>query len=640
MKILSKEDFSALVNSLIQDPSLDVEGVQAKGEKFVFGPIDSANELRLDYDVTLLPPKKYFLPQYETMMSFDLSDPNNVAKPALGNKKVIIGIHPYDLAAIQQMDKYFLDTNVDDIYLAKRKNSILIGLTPVNVSDKAFFGNFMQAFGGPPDVGFDLMLTVLGDNIAVMPGSEAGGALLAKAPGARDATPEEAQQAKDAAMQAAQKGTRELKTGIKGWHDLLVKNYGSGVWKSQSDLCLACGSCTLVCPTCFCYDVVDEVNLDLTTGVRQRTWDGCLLRDFTKVAPNEVFREKIEDRYRHRYNRKWKYLPDTMDFMACVGCGRCATNCVPDIADPVELFNKLADATTVPVTEAEVPPSPKQDISAVAGGDLYKPRLATLTNVEKVTPRETFFEISLDDGQPLGHQPGQFVEVSVFGTGEAPISVSSAPGGNTFEMVVRNVGDVTGKLHAMRPGDKIGIRGPFGTGFDAEGLKGRNLLFVAGGLGVVPMRSFFNHVLNNRADYGKVQILYGCKEPCELLFADEIATWSQRGDVEHLLTVDSCAEEECWEGDVGVVGTLIPKIQFDPQDTVAIVVGPPIFYRFVIADLIKVGIPESNIIVSLERKMKCGVGKCGHCQMNGIYVCKEGPVFNLADLKDVPEAFS
>jgi sulfite reductase subunit B len=639
MKILSKEDFSAFVNALIEDESMNVEGVISKGEKFVFGTLDSADDLRLDYDVTILPPKKYFLPQYETMMTFDLAE-GKVAKPAVTKKTVIIGIHPYDLGAIQQMDKYFLDTNVDDSYLQKRKNTILIGLMPVNVSEKAFYGNFVQAMGGPPEAAFDLMLTVNGDNIAVIAGSDAGGSLLDKA-NIRDATLEEVEKVQSMQHEIFKKATRDLKVNPKGWYDLLAKNYYNEVWAKQAEKCLACGTCTLVCPTCFCYDVTDEVNLDVTTGERKRTWDGCLLRDFTKVGTGEIFREKTEDRYRHRFNRKGRYLPDNLGFLACVGCGRCATQCVPDIADPVELFNMLAETTTEPIEESTRPLSAGPvDIAGAPDGDfLYIPREATLKRVEQLTERETLFEIALDDGKPLGHQPGQFVEVSIMGTGEAPISVSSAPGGDTFEIVVRKVGDVTSKLHSMQPGDKVGIRGPFGTGFDVEALKGKNLLFIGGGLGVVPMRSLYNHVLNNRGDFGDVTILYGCKEPCELLFSEEIATWKDRSDFRHLLTVDSCTEDESWEGDIGVVGTLIPKVEFDPKDTTAIVVGPPIFYRFVIADLTKTGMPEENIIVSLERRMKCGVGKCGHCQINGVYVCKEGPVFNYMEIKNQPEAF-
>jgi NAD(P)H-flavin reductase len=192
----------------------------------------------------------------------------------------------------------------------------------------------------------------------------------------------------------------------------------------------------------------------------------------------------------------------------------------------------------------------------------------------------------------------------------------------------------------MNPGDKVGIRGPFGKGFDTRELEGKDLLFIGGGIGIIPMRSLINHVLNHREDYGEVTILYGCKEPCELLFKDEIEQWNNRQDVNHLLSADTCPEGECWEGEIGLITCLIPKVTFDPQSTMAIVVGPPIMYKFVIRDLKERGLPEDHILVSLERRMKCGVGKCGHCQVNGLYVCKDGPVFNYADIKDLPEAFT
>ncbi|MCK4310760.1 MAG: 4Fe-4S dicluster domain-containing protein, partial [Methanomicrobia archaeon] len=414
------------------------------------------------------------------------------------------------------------------------------------------------------------------------------------------------------------------------------------IWKDQAEKCLACGTCTIVCPTCFCYDVNDEVDLNLTTGKRIRTWDGCLLRDFTKVGSGEIFRESLEERYRHRYNRKGRYLPDMLGFVACVGCGRCSTQCVPDIADPVDVMNMIAEVASQPVTESEATPLTAEDkiVSATVEEPLHVPRPATLKRVEKLTELETLFEIELDDGRPLGHQPGQFVEISVMGYGEAPISVSSAPSGNTFELIVRKVGDVTSKLHAMKPGEKVGIRGPFGKGFDMEALKRKNLLFIGGGIGIIPMRSPINYVLNNRQDFGEVTILYGCKKPCELLFKEEVAEWETRKDIQFMRSVDKCPEGESWDGETGVITCLIPKVKFDPKNTIAIVVGPPIMYRFVIRDLTNLGMPEENIIVSLERRMKCGVGKCGHCQINGVYVCKDGPVFNYKDVKDLPEAFT
>jgi sulfite reductase subunit B len=643
MKTITKKEFLVFVDALIEDESIDVEGVKAKGEKFVFGLLESADELRLDHDVTILPPKKYFLPQYETIMTFDLSKPFDVEKVEEPKPKVIIGVHPYDIIAIKQMDTYFLDTHVDDSYLQRRKNTLIIGSNVLNVAEKAFFGDMGT---GSVDSGYDLMLTDMGDKIAIDIGTEAGEKLLDNyARSVQEATPNDIQEVRTIIENTSAKAKRGLLVKPQGWHDLLEKNYDSDVWKSQAEKCLGCGTCTLVCPTCFCYDVNDEVDLNLTTGKRIRTWDGCLLRNFTKVGSGEIFRESMEDRYRHRYNRKGRYLPDMLGFVACVGCGRCSSQCVPDVADPVNLINMIVETAPQPVTESEATPLTAEDkiVSATVEESLHVPRPATLKRVEKLTELETFFEIELDDGRPLGHQPGQFVEISVMGFGEAPISVSSAPNGNTFELVVRRVGDVTSKLHTMKPGDKVGIRGPFGKGFDVEALKGKTLLFIGGGLGIVPMRSLINYVLNNRRNFAEVTILYGCKKPCELLFKEEVAEWGTREDIQFMRSVDKCPEDESWEswdGETGVITCLIPKVKFDPKDTIAIVVGPPIMYRFVIRDLINLGMPEENIIVSLERRMKCGVGKCGHCQINGIYVCKDGPVFNYKDVKDLPEAFT
>lgn len=271
--------------------------------------------------------------------------------------------------------------------------------------------------------------------------------------------------------------------------------------------------------------------------------------------------------------------------------------------------------------------------------NIYMPRSATIKSVEQMTAKEKLFKIAMDDGRPLGHRPGQFVEVSVFGIGEAPISVSSAPAqDNTFELCVRAVGNVTNAMHRLNAGDKVGIRGPFGKGFDTESLKGKDILFVGGGIGIVPLRSAINHVLSHRKDYGEVTILYGCKEPCELLFDYEIAEWERRDDVKHYLTVDRCPEGECWDGNIGVITTLIPKADFDPATTYALICGPPVMYKFVIRSLKERSMPDDHMILSLERRMKCGVGKCGHCQMNGVYVCQDGPVFNYAQIKDLQEA--
>jgi NAD(P)H-flavin reductase len=198
------------------------------------------------------------------------------------------------------------------------------------------------------------------------------------------------------------------------------------------------------------------------------------------------------------------------------------------------------------------------------------------------------------------------------------------------------VGNVTNALHNLEKGAVVGIRGPFGNGFPLSTLAGKDLLLIAGGTGLFPVRSLVQYILDKRSSFGRAMLLFGFRLPAERLFVDDIAAWKQNPNVEFFETVDR--GDNSWTGNVGVITTLIPKVQFDPKKTIAVVVGPPIMYRFVIAELKKRELTDENIIVSLERRMKCGVGKCGHCQINGVYVCQEGPVFTLAQLRNLREA--
>lgn len=274
----------------------------------------------------------------------------------------------------------------------------------------------------------------------------------------------------------------------------------------------------------------------------------------------------------------------------------------------------------------------------MANQDVFIPEPARIVRSGSMTDLEKFFEIEFESGKSLEHMPGQFVEVSIPGIGEAPISVSSSPDTEgKFDLVVRKVGRLTDVMHGLPDNSRIGIRGPFGTTFPvAEELKGKDIVFVCGGIGLVPVRSAIQYVLNRRQDYGKISILYGTKTPADRLFADELKQWDEDPDIEFMETVDRADAE--WRGNVGVITTLIPKIEMDPEKTAVIICGPPVMYKFVLIELGGCGIPEENIYVSLERRMKCGVGKCGHCQINGYYTCLEGPVFKYSEVSDVQEA--
>ena len=283
------------------------------------------------------------------------------------------------------------------------------------------------------------------------------------------------------------------------------------------------------------------------------------------------------------------------------------------------------------------------DLAAVmdqprADEQLFIPVQARIDKIEPQTALEKVFTLSLPQGMSLGNRPGQFVEVSVLGVGEAPISISSSPSrsAGTFELCIRNVGNVTNAIHQLRVGDMLGVRGPFGRSFPIEKFRGKDVLFTPGGLGLAPLRSLINQVIDERAMFGRVIILYGARNPSELLFKDELALWAKRSDIEFHVTVDRADED--WKGNVGVITTLFRHISLNPRNTVCAICGPPVMYRFVLMELAGKGISEGNIYLSLERRMKCGIGKCGHCQINHVYVCQSGPVFSYTEVKGLEEA--
>ena len=268
---------------------------------------------------------------------------------------------------------------------------------------------------------------------------------------------------------------------------------------------------------------------------------------------------------------------------------------------------------------------------------LYNPVISEILKVESLTATEKKFEIALPKNAVLNHKPGQFVEVSIFGFGEAPISICSSPTRTpTFELTVRKTGRLTDKMHELTAGSALGIRGPFGNGFDVDKFKGKDILYVAGGIGLAPLKSLIDYTIDKRNDFKRIIILYGTKNPGEILFPKEIEAWKKRDDVEFHITVDRADDQ--WKGNVGVITTLIPPLELDVENTIVSVVGPPIMYKFVIMSLKGKRIPDENIYLSLERRMKCGVGKCGHCQINSSYVCQEGPVYHYPRCKELEEA--
>jgi NAD(P)H-flavin reductase len=271
----------------------------------------------------------------------------------------------------------------------------------------------------------------------------------------------------------------------------------------------------------------------------------------------------------------------------------------------------------------------------------YQPDLATVEEIIEETPDTRTFRAVFRDPElreSFTYEPGQFQEVSVFGVGEATFCLTSTPTRpGVVEFSVKQVGHVTTALHEMSPGDIVGIRGPFGNWFPYGEWKGKRLLFIGGGIGMAPLRSLLNFCLDNRADYGPIDLIYGARTPQDLCFRSEFDDWRSAPDTRVFLTVDR--GDESWQGNVGFVPAYLMDLAPSPANTIAITCGPPVMIKYVLESLEKLNFAPEQIYTTLEMKMKCGIGKCGRCNIGEKFVCIDGPVFSYAQLKELPPEF-
>ena len=269
------------------------------------------------------------------------------------------------------------------------------------------------------------------------------------------------------------------------------------------------------------------------------------------------------------------------------------------------------------------------------------PHLATLVGVRKLATGIKLFQAELDDPEiraQFDYQPGQFAEVSAFGVGESPFGIASTQArSQAIEFAVNRVGTVTDALHRLDAGDKVGVRGPMGNSFPMEGFKGRNVVVLGGGIGGAPLRPVIQTILDNRKDYGKLTIFWAARSPDLLVFTDEYDEWRAQADTELHLTVDRATRD--WPFAEGLITTLVEGIGPSPQNAVTITCGPPIMIKFAMLTLAKLGFDSTQNWVTLEAKMKCGIGKCGRCNLGGIYICTDGPVFQYDEVEQLLESF-
>jgi sulfhydrogenase subunit gamma (sulfur reductase) len=275
--------------------------------------------------------------------------------------------------------------------------------------------------------------------------------------------------------------------------------------------------------------------------------------------------------------------------------------------------------------------------------NIYKPYLMQIKEVIDETPDTRTFRLQFKDEElrkNFTFKAGQFAEYSVFGEGECTFCIASSPTRPEYiECSFKQAGKVTNALRRLEVNDTLGLRGPYGNHFPLEDMKGKNVVFIAGGIGLAPVRCLIWNVLDLRSEFKDITIIYGARSVSDLVYKREIEEWKARTDIKTVVTVDPGGETPDWKGEIGFVPTIVEKTNPQSKNTVAIICGPPIMIKFTTPVLEKLGFSDESIVTTLENRMKCGLGKCGRCNVGNTYVCKDGPVFNNKQLKALPQEF-
>lgn len=601
----------------------------------------------LDYINFTMPVKEFLFEQKEELFSWRKQDKNiRTAMPdkrKIG-KKVLFGIRACDAYGIAYQDRFYIDEFHDINYAERRAAAYIVALNCTKPGNNCFCKS--TGIGPFAKTGYDLLFTPMTDSFLVECGSDKGKELIELGGNLLRTAYSDAAKSKEELLGKVQ-AEFKLEVNLTHMAKIMETTYNSPIWREISKACIACTGCTHVCPTCTCFNVVEEMpNYD--EGCRVRCWDSCQNDSFTRNAGGHNPRNEVS-RVRYRIYDKLKYIEERFGFKGCTGCGRCIGVC-PAFVNIVEIANTLR-------REYNENPEYRADMEAAATPDaagkfevgghthkdcehIYVPQIAVIKAIVQETKDIKRFIVQYED--KALHQnykfSGQFFEISIFGVGEIAISIPFGPlQKDYFDFCVKKAGKVTEAMHKLKVGDKIGLRGPFGKGFPFEEAKGRDVLIVGSGVGLAPVRTMIVRILENRGDFGKLAVIASATTYEGLVYKEDLVKWGLRDDMRVLYALNSPTDKV--EAYTGYINDLLPDLGLDWEKTTAIICASPRRIKAVAKDLIKLGMKGTDILTSLETHMRCGIGKCGHCKVGNKYMCVDGPVFNYEEMLLLPPEF-